>query len=81
MSVNILRAALPALAMVDALARDLSGYFYFFGLRGALLTELGRTGEAREAFDRALALAKSPAEAAHIRLQIDRLTQTKRSES
>jgi RNA polymerase sigma-70 factor (ECF subfamily) len=31
----------------------------------------------REAFDRALAVAKSPAEAAHIRLQIDRLTRKK----
>jgi RNA polymerase sigma-70 factor (ECF subfamily) len=35
---------------------------------------LGRVAEARAAFDRAIALAKSPAEAVHIRLQIDRLT-------
>ena len=41
---------------------------------GAFLFELGRTGEAREAFDRAIALANSAAEAAHIRGQIDRLT-------
>jgi RNA polymerase sigma-70 factor (ECF subfamily) len=39
--------------------------------------DLGRPDEAREAFDRALAVAKSPAEAAHIRLQIDRLMQRK----
>ena len=66
-----------ALGMVDALAKDLPAYFYFFGVRGALLMDLGRPDEAREAFDRALALAKSPAEAAHIRMQIDRLTRKK----
>lgn len=66
-----------ALALLDPLATDLAGYFYFFGVRGALLMDLGRPDEAREAFDRALALAKSPAEAAHIRLQIDRLTQAR----
>jgi RNA polymerase sigma-70 factor (ECF subfamily) len=72
-----LRGPAAALAMLDALAKDLQGYFYFFGVRGALLVDLGRPDEAREAFDRALAFAKSPAEAAHIRLQIDRLTRTK----
>ncbi|MDP9149151.1 MAG: RNA polymerase sigma factor [Myxococcota bacterium] len=71
------RGPAAALAMVDALAKDLAGYFYFFGVRGALLLDLGRPDEAREAFDRALAIAKSPAEAAHIRLQIDRLTRKK----
>jgi RNA polymerase sigma-70 factor (ECF subfamily) len=78
-AVGKLRGPTAALAMVDALAKDLPGYFYFFGVRGALLTDLGRPDEAREAFDRALALAKSPAEAAHIRLQIDRLTRKKES--
>ncbi|MGA7118479.1 MAG: RNA polymerase sigma factor [Polyangiaceae bacterium] len=72
-----LRGPAAALAMIDGLAKDLSGYFYFFGVRGALLMELDQPDEAREAFDRALALAKSPAEAAHIRLQIDRLTKKK----
>jgi RNA polymerase sigma-70 factor (ECF subfamily) len=71
------RGPAVALVMVDALAKDLAGYFYFFGVRGALLMDLGRPDEAREAFDRALAVAKSPAEAAHIRLQIDRLTRKK----
>ena len=71
------RGPAAALTMVDALAKDLAGYFYFFGVRGALLMDLGRPDEAREAFDRALAVAKSPAEAAHIRLQIDRLMQRK----
>ncbi len=55
----------------------MAGYVYFFGVRGALLMDLGRPDEVREAFDRALAIAKSPAEATHIRLQLDRLTRNK----
>jgi RNA polymerase sigma-70 factor (ECF subfamily) len=62
-----------ALAMIEPLATRLSGYFYFFGVKGALLLELGRHEEARVAFDRAIALANTPAEAAHIRMQLDRL--------
>lgn len=38
-----------------------------------MLLQLGRTDEARVAFDQAIARANSPAEAAHIRSQIDRL--------
>jgi RNA polymerase sigma-70 factor (ECF subfamily) len=62
-----------ALALVDPLADRLSGYFHFHGLRGWLLTQLGRKAEAREAFDRAIGLAGSLAEATHIRRQIDSL--------
>jgi RNA polymerase sigma-70 factor (ECF subfamily) len=62
-----------ALAMIEPLAERLAGYFHFFGVRGALLLELGRGEEARVAFDRAIALAHTPAEAAHIRLHLDRL--------
>jgi RNA polymerase sigma-70 factor (ECF subfamily) len=36
--------------------------------------QLGRANEARAAFDRAIALATTPAEAAHIRRHLDRLT-------
>ncbi|MFN3585309.1 RNA polymerase sigma factor [Phenylobacterium sp.] len=64
-----------ALAMIEPLADRLSGYFHFFGLKGALLLELGRDAEARIAFDRAIALANTPAEAAHIRQHLDRLIQ------
>lgn len=64
-----------ALALVEPLAERLSGYFHFFGVRGALLLRLGREREARESFDRAVALAGSPAEAAQIRRVIDRLAQ------
>jgi RNA polymerase sigma-70 factor (ECF subfamily) len=69
------RGAAPALAMIAPLADELSGYFYFFGVKGALLDELGRPEEARVAFNRAIALANNAAEAAHIRLHLDRLHQ------
>jgi RNA polymerase sigma-70 factor (ECF subfamily) len=72
-AVNKVRGPEAALAMVEPLAERLSGYFYFHGLRGALLLELDRAEEARVAFNRAIALANTPAEAAHIRLQLDRL--------
>ena len=57
-----------ALALIEPLADRLSGYFYFFGVRGNLLMQLGRNEEARVAFDRAIALANTAAEAAHIRV-------------
>ncbi|MCV3207204.1 RNA polymerase sigma factor [Mesorhizobium sp. YC-39] len=62
-----------ALAMIEPLEPRLSGYFHFFGLKGGLLMQLGRGEEARTAFDRAIALANTAAEAAHIRMHIDRL--------
>jgi RNA polymerase sigma-70 factor (ECF subfamily) len=67
------RGPAEALAMIEPLADRLSGYFYFFGVKGALLKDLGRADEARIAFDRAIALANTPAEAAHIRQHLDRL--------
>jgi len=62
-----------ALAMIEPLGERLSGYFHFFGLKGGLLMQLDRGEEARVAFDRAIALANTAAEAAHIRMHIDRL--------
>ncbi|RUT28826.1 RNA polymerase sigma factor [Arsenicitalea aurantiaca] len=62
-----------ALALVETLGDRLDTYFHYHGLRGGLLAELGRPEEARTAFDRAIALAGTPAEAAHIRLHLDRL--------
>jgi RNA polymerase sigma-70 factor (ECF subfamily) len=67
------RGAEEALAMIEPLAAKLGSYFYFHGARGAFLKMLGRGEEARVAFDRAIALANTPAEAAHIRNQIERL--------
>jgi RNA polymerase sigma-70 factor (ECF subfamily) len=69
------RGAEEALALIEPLAEKLDGYFYFHGARGASLLELGRKDEARVAFDRAIALANTPAEAAYIRQQIDRLAE------
>ncbi len=62
-----------ALAMISPLATRLDSYFYFHGVRGNLLMQLKRNAEAREAFDRAIALANTPAEAAHIRQHLDAL--------
>lgn len=67
------RGPADALAMIEPLAPKLQGYFHFFGVRGAFLLRLGRREEARGEFDRAIALAHGPAEAAHIRLHLDRL--------
>jgi RNA polymerase sigma-70 factor, ECF subfamily len=72
-AVSKVRGAAEALAMIEPLAPRLANYFHFHGLRGALLVQLERSGEAREAFDRAIALANSPAEAAHIRQHLDKL--------
>ncbi|MFC3075351.1 RNA polymerase sigma factor [Shinella pollutisoli] len=75
-----LEGAEAALALVEPLGERLSGYFHFHGLRGGLLKELGRREEARAAFDRAIALARTPAEAAHIRQHLDGL-QRERAEA
>lgn len=68
-----LRGAAAALAMIAPLSDRLGNYFHYFGVKGALLLQLGRGAEARAAFDRAIALANTPAEAAHIRSHLDRL--------
>lgn len=69
------QSAAAALAMIEPLAEPLSGYFHFYGVKGALLLQIGRHDEARVAFDRAIALAHTAAEAAHIRMHLDRLLQ------
>ena len=72
-AVGKVRGPEAALAMVEPLEAKLSGYFHFHGLRGGLLMQLGREAEARGAFNQAIALANTPAEAAHIRMHLDRL--------
>lgn len=62
-----------ALDMIAPLEERLSGYFHFFGARAAFLLQLGREAEARADFTRAIALAGTPAEAAHIRRHLDGL--------
>lgn len=73
-AVSKVSGAEAALALIEPLASPLSGYFHFFGVKGAFLKQLGRTAEAREAFLRAIALARTPAEAAHIRMHLDHLS-------
>lgn len=72
-AVSKVRGAEAALAMIAPLSDRLDNYFHFHGVRGAFLLELKRDDEARVAFDRAIALANSPAEAAHIRMHLDKL--------
>jgi RNA polymerase sigma-70 factor (ECF subfamily) len=72
-AVSKVRGPQAALELIEPLASRLGGYFNFHGVRGALLMQLGRAGEARAAFDQAIALANTTAEAAHIRMHIDRL--------
>jgi RNA polymerase sigma-70 factor (ECF subfamily) len=67
-----------ALDLIEPLEPRLAGYFYFHGARGALLLQLGRQSDARQAFDRAISLANTPAEAAHIRMHIDRISSADR---
>jgi RNA polymerase sigma-70 factor (ECF subfamily) len=72
-AVSKVRGPQAALDMIEPLATRLANYFHFYGLRGALLMQLNRNDEARTAFDRAIALANTSAEAAHIRMHLDRL--------
>ncbi|MBV9903144.1 MAG: RNA polymerase sigma factor [Alphaproteobacteria bacterium] len=72
-AVSKVQDAERALAMIAPLAQPLDTYFPFHGLKGALLLQLNRTTETREAFNRAIALANTPAEAAHIRSHLDKL--------
>ena len=78
-AVSKVRGAGAALDMIEPLAPKLANYFHFYGVRGAFLMQLGRNEEARVAFDRAIALANSPAEAEHIRMHLDRLMRDSRA--
>ncbi len=72
-AVSKVQGPAAALALIEPLAAPLSSYFHFFGLKGGLLMQLGRAAEAKVAFDQAIALAHTPAEASHIRSHLDRL--------
>ncbi len=75
-AVSKTRGPAAALDMIAPLSARLGSYFYFHGARGSFLQQLGRHREAHDAFSRAIALANTPVEAAHIRRQIDRLART-----
>ena len=58
--------------MIEPLASQLARYFYFHGVRGALLKALGSIEDAREAWRRAIALAGG-IEATYIRQELNQL--------
>ncbi|WP_242128041.1 RNA polymerase sigma factor [Sphingobium sp. Sx8-8] len=64
-----------ALDLVEPLNAALQHYFYFHAVHGQLLDRLGRFEEARMAYSGAMNIANSAAEAAQIRILIDRLDQ------
>ena len=70
-AVSKVKGPQAALAMIEPLANQLSGYFHFFGTKGAFLLQLGRRAEAKVAFDTAISLAGNTAEAAAIRRHLD----------
>jgi len=72
-AVDKVRGAAAALSMIEPLADVLAAYFPYFGLRGALLARLNRFDAARDAFTRALTLARTTQERTHILLQLDGL--------
>jgi RNA polymerase sigma-70 factor, ECF subfamily len=74
-AVSKLRGPEAALAMLEPLAGRLGSYFHFHGVKGAFLQQLGRVPEACAAFDQAISLANTAAEAAHIRQHLDKLRQ------
>ena len=62
-----------ALEMIEPLKGELDAYFYLHGVRGTLLKQLHRFDEARDALNRAIALANSVAEAKLVRRELDSL--------
>ncbi|HSF34692.1 MAG TPA: RNA polymerase sigma factor [Nocardioides sp.] len=65
-----------ALAQVDALAARLDGYHALHATRADLLRRLGRSPEARAAYDRAIGLARNSAESAYLTRRRDELGPT-----
>lgn len=67
-AVAVAEVAGPAagLAIVDGLGDDLAGYHAFHAARADLLRRLGRTDDARAAYDAAIALAGNAAESGYL---------------
>jgi RNA polymerase sigma-70 factor (ECF subfamily) len=61
------------LAEVDQLGEVLDGYHAFHAARADLLRRLGRRGESRAAYDRAIGLASNPAERSFLTRRRDQL--------
>jgi RNA polymerase sigma-70 factor (ECF subfamily) len=64
-----------ALAEVERVAGELDGYHALHATRADLLRRLGRSGEARAAYDRALELAGNAAERAYLARRRDELAE------
>ncbi len=62
-----------ALAQVDALSQALGDYHAFHATRADLLRRLGRSSDARQAYDRAIELAGNSAETAYLTRRRDEL--------
>jgi RNA polymerase sigma-70 factor (ECF subfamily) len=62
-----------ALAEVDRLEAGLSGYHAYHATRAELLRRLGRSQEARAAYDKAIELAGNTAETAYLKRRRDQL--------
>jgi len=61
------------LAEIDRLAGVLDGYHAFYAARADLFRRLGRGGESRAAYDRAIGLAGNPAQRAYLTRRRDQL--------
>jgi RNA polymerase sigma-70 factor (ECF subfamily) len=61
------------LAAIDRLGEPLAGYHAFHATRADLLRRLGRSAEAREAYDRAIELSGNSAEMAYLTRRRDQL--------
>nr|WP_221378936.1 DUF6596 domain-containing protein [Actinoplanes polyasparticus] len=62
-----------ALAAIDRLDHKLAGYHAFHATRADLLRRLGRSGQSRAAYDRAIELAGNTAETAYLTRRRDQL--------
>ena len=65
-----------ALAEVDRLTDDLAGYHPFHATRADLLRRMGRSAEARSAYDRAIALSGNAGERAYLAHRREECTAT-----
>jgi len=72
-AVTELDGPLVGLAEIDRLTDALDGYHAFHAARADVLRRLGRSGDARAAYDRAIALAGNPAERAYLTRRRDQL--------
>ncbi|WP_371869368.1 RNA polymerase sigma factor [Pseudoduganella aquatica] len=72
-AVNKLRGPTAALVMIEPLAAELSGYAYYFSVRGMLLKRLGRNTDAQAAMLRARELVNSAPVASHIDMTLNLL--------